>query len=172
MEVLGVNQEMSFREEVEKLDCKVIYIHLLEQIIGELDELNELERLVSICRGKITEERRASIHDVRSLFRELENNGSLKINNYEILKEILIQTEKRDLLEKVEELERQLQHSYEVALIISRTGGIRMSIEYLFLQMFSYPFYLFEYVITFLFQNYLENVIGFFIYFRRYRGGF
>ena len=84
------------------------YDNLLEQIIRVLDELNDLERLISICRGNITEGRRGSIHDVRSLFRELERNGSLGINcQKEILKEILIQTEKSDLLEKVNELQQQ-----------------------------------------------------------------
>ena len=83
------------------------YNNLLEQIIRVLDELNDLERLISICRGNITEGGRASIHDVRSLFRELNRNGSLGIDCYKILKQILIQTEKCDLLEKVNELEQQ-----------------------------------------------------------------
>ena len=79
---------------------------LLEQIIRVLDELNDLERLISICRGNIKEGRRASIHDVWSLFRELESNDCLGIDRLEVLKEILIQTEKNDLLEKVNEFER------------------------------------------------------------------
>ena len=100
-------EEWHFLKEVKFFECKrEKYNNLLEQIIRVLDELNDLERLISICRGNITEGRRASIHDVRSLFRELERNGYLGIDCLEILKEILIQMEKSDLLEKVNQLER------------------------------------------------------------------
>ena len=100
-------KEWHFLKEVKFFECKrEKYNNLLEQIIRVLDELNDLERLISICRGHITDGRRASIHDVRSLFRELERNGYLGIDCLEILKEILIQMEKSDLLEKVNQLER------------------------------------------------------------------
>ena len=48
------------------------YNALLEEIIRVLDELNDLERLVSVCRGKLSEESEGLIEDVRSLFKELE----------------------------------------------------------------------------------------------------
>ena len=100
-------EEWAFLEEVEKFACKrKEYNNLLEQIIRELDELNDLERLISICRGNITEERRGSIHDVRSLFKELESNDCLGIDDLAIVKEILTQTEKSDLLKEVEEFEQ------------------------------------------------------------------
>ena len=81
------------------------YIDLLEQTIRVLDELNDLERLMSICRGKITEASGASVHDARSLFQELENHNCLGIDCLDILKEILTQTEQNGLLKKLEELE-------------------------------------------------------------------
>ena len=94
-------------QKVEKFSCKrKEYNNLLEQIIRVLDEFNDLERLISICRGNITEGRRASIHDVRSLFKELESNDCLGIDCLEIVKEILTQTEKTDLLKEVEEFEQ------------------------------------------------------------------
>ena len=100
-------KEWAFLEKVEKFEQKrKKYNNLLEQIIRELDELNDLERLLSICRGNITEGRRASIHDVRSLFKELESNDCLGIECLEIVKEILTQTEKTDLLKEVEEFEQ------------------------------------------------------------------
>ena len=71
-------------------------------------ELNDLERLVSICRGKITVERQWNILDVRSLFKELESNEWLGIDCLDTLKEILAQTEKIDLLKEVEEFEQRL----------------------------------------------------------------
>lgn len=95
-------EEWSLLENVEKFETKRReYDGLLEQIIQALDELNDLERLVSICKGKIPHERQSSIHDVRSLFDELKNNSCLGVNHLSILKAILTQTEKRDLLEKV-----------------------------------------------------------------------
>lgn len=104
--VKGV-KEWAFLEEVEKFEYKrTDYINLLEQIIQDLDELNDLERVVSICRGKIVEERQGSIHDVRSLLKELERNGCLGIDSLGIMKEILMRTEKSDLLKKVEEFEQ------------------------------------------------------------------
>ena len=46
-------KEWAFLEEVEKFESKrKEYFDLLEQIIRALDELNDLERLVSICRGR------------------------------------------------------------------------------------------------------------------------
>ena len=105
-DVLGGFEEWSLLENVEKFETKIKEYHgLLEQIIQELDELNDVEQLVSFCKGKISEERQGNIRDVRSLFQELKNNSCLEINRLDILKEILRQTDKRDLLEKVKESE-------------------------------------------------------------------
>ena len=60
----GVN-EWDLFEEVEKFETKrEEYNNLLDQIIRVLDELNDLERLVSICRGKIAEERQVNFLNV------------------------------------------------------------------------------------------------------------
>ena len=100
-------EEWAFLEKVLKFERKrKEYNNLLKQIVRELDELNDLERLISICKGNITEERRASIHDVRSLFKELESKDCLEIDRLEIVKEILTQTEKTYLLKEVEEFEQ------------------------------------------------------------------
>ena len=81
------------------------YNSLLEEIIRVLDELNDLERLVSVCREKLSEESEGLIEDVRSLFKELENQNILGLDRLDILKEILTETEKKDLLKEVEKLE-------------------------------------------------------------------
>ena len=105
--ILECVEEWALLEKVEKFACKrKEYNNLLEHIIRILDELNDLEQLISICRGNITEGRRASIHDVRSLFKELESNDCLGIDCLEIVKEILTQTEKTHLLKEVEEFEQ------------------------------------------------------------------
>ena len=102
----GVNEWALF-DEVETFDTKrKEYNNLLEKIVRVLDELNELERLVSICGEKITEESQGKVQDVRSLFKELESNDWLGIDCLDILKEILTQTEKSDLLKEVEEFEQ------------------------------------------------------------------
>ena len=102
----GVNEWALF-DEVEKFETKrKEYNNLLEQTVRVLDELNDLERLVSICAEKITEERQGNVQDARSLFKELESNDWLGIDCLDILKEILTQTEKSDLLKKVEEFEQ------------------------------------------------------------------
>ena len=60
----GVNEWPLF-EEVEKFETKrEEYIDLLEQTIRVLDEPNDLERLVSICRGQIAEERQVNVLNV------------------------------------------------------------------------------------------------------------
>ena len=84
------------------------YNALLEEIIRVLDELNDLERLVSVCRGKLSEESEGLIENVRSLFKELENQNILGLDRLDILKDILTETEKKDLLRrnKEDEFER------------------------------------------------------------------
>ena len=102
----GVNEWALF-EEVERFETKrKEYNNLLEQIIRVLDELNDLERLVSICGGKIAEERQTNVLNVRSLFEELEENDWLGTDCLDTLKEILTLTEKSDLLKEVEKFEQ------------------------------------------------------------------
>ncbi|XP_022778230.1 uncharacterized protein LOC111319751, partial [Stylophora pistillata] len=69
------------------------YNTLLEEIIAVLDELNDLERLVSVCRRELSEESEGLIEDVRSLFKVLENQNILGLDRLDILKEILTETE-------------------------------------------------------------------------------
>ena len=56
--------------------------------------------------SNITEQRRASIHDVRSLFKELESQDPFPFTSLGFMKSILTRTEKTDLLKKVEEFEQ------------------------------------------------------------------
>ena len=67
--------EWSLFEKVKLFETKrKEYNGLLEKIILDLDEFDCLEQLVAICGDRIPEERHNSIQDVRSLFKELENN--------------------------------------------------------------------------------------------------
>lgn len=84
------------------------YKQLLEQISRTLDECNELEQLVSICRREnlIAHEREEHIVNVNGLFKELEEHNNLGIENLGILKSFATAVEKPDLCRLVEEFEQ------------------------------------------------------------------
>ena len=104
--ILKSFKEWSFFERVKEFERKrKKYNDLLERIIVALDELNELERLIGMCSGNISQESKGQIRDVRSLFKELENQNNLEYDRLDILKGILIEIEKNDLLREVEEFE-------------------------------------------------------------------
>ena len=99
-------KEWSFFGRVKEFERKrKKYNGLLEQIIVALDELNELERLIEMCRGNISQESEGQIRNVRSLFKELEKQNNLEYDRLDVLKGILIETEKNDLLRELEEFE-------------------------------------------------------------------
>ena len=104
-EILAALEEWDLHEKIVNFErTRKEYTELIERVIGELDELIDLERLMStVCRGKIPDERRGDVHDVRSLFQVLEVIGCLGINNLGILKEICIEMEKDELLREVED---------------------------------------------------------------------
>ena len=94
-------------QRVEKFENKRIeYKSLLEQCGRVLDECNQLERLISVCEGKISHDRREHITDVSTLFMELEKQNNLGIKRLEILKTMATVMEKPDLIEQVGEFEK------------------------------------------------------------------
>ena len=101
----GIRQWSLFGKVKKFESTRTEYNGLIEQIILVLDELNDMERLIAICRMHIAEANESNIQDVRSLFKELENNEYLGIGRLGLLKEILNKTEQGDLLRDVEEFE-------------------------------------------------------------------
>ena len=96
-------EDWALLEKVEKFECKrKEYKALLEKVISSLDALDDLERLIAICRGSVRE---GNIEDVRSLFRELENQENLEIDYLDVVKNILAETESNELLKELEEFE-------------------------------------------------------------------
>ena len=96
-------EDWALLEKVEKFECKrKEYKALLEKVISSLDALDDLERLIAICRGSVRE---GNIEDVRSLFRELENQDNLEIDYLDVVKNILAETESNELLKELEEFE-------------------------------------------------------------------
>ena len=101
----GIRQWSLFGKVKKFESTRTEYNGLIEQIILVLDELNDMERLIAICRMDIAEANESNIQDVRSLFKELENNECLGIDCLGLLKEILTKTEQGDLLKDVEGFE-------------------------------------------------------------------
>ena len=99
--------ESNLFEMVEKFENKrKEYKSLLEECVRVFHECGQLERLISVCEGKISHERRGHITDVSTLFTELEKQDNLGIERLEILKTMATEMEKPDLLQQVEEFDK------------------------------------------------------------------
>ena len=79
------------------------YISLLKECCRVLSDCSQLERLISVCKGKISPDREEHITDVWTLFTELEKQSNLDVKRLEILKAMATEMEKPDLLQQVEE---------------------------------------------------------------------
>mgnify|MGYP000226480814 CR=1 FL=1 len=84
------------------------YKELVARVINVLEELNDLERLMSIVARvrRIPEERRNDVHDVRSLVQVLEEMNFLGIDCLEILREILTELNDGELLSELTEFQK------------------------------------------------------------------
>ena len=121
-ELLKAVEKWPLLKHVKKFEIKrKEYNELLQQASQALDESNELERLILICTGKISVESEGNVHDVRTLFSELENQNNLGIGRLDILKEILRATNNEDLLKKLEGFERRRDEEDESE---SRRGNV------------------------------------------------
>ena len=70
---------------------EIEYNNLLFEISERLDQQNVLERLLFMCRGKLSpvSERQDSIQDTLSLFKELEDRNCLGVDRVQVLKDLL-----------------------------------------------------------------------------------
>ena len=84
------------------------YRQLLEKISRTFDKSNELQRLISICRGKylIARESEEDIVDVNALFTVLEQQNNLGIEDLTLLKTLANEMKKPDLCRLLEEFEK------------------------------------------------------------------
>ena len=100
-------EKLNLLQIVEKFENKrEEYKIFLEHCGRVLDECSQLERLISVCEGKISDDRQVHITDVSTLFMELEKQNNLGIKRLGILKTMATEMEKPDLLKQVEEFER------------------------------------------------------------------
>ena len=83
------------------------YKQFLEKISRALDESNELQRLILICKRQnlIAHDREEHIGNVNALFTELEKQNNLGIGNLNILKNLATEVEKPDLCRLVDEFD-------------------------------------------------------------------
>ena len=91
---------------------EVTYNDLLYRISKRLDEINALERVLFICRGKLAHPANTAIRDTRSLFENLEEGSFLGVDSLQVLKDILEAVSEWDLRKKIENFEH-LRTEYE-----------------------------------------------------------
>ena len=81
------------------------YNDLLFKVSQRLNELNVGRRLLVMCRGKVAPRSEENLHDVFSLFVELEEKKFLGPDRLDVLKDVLEGLEEWPLLENVEKFE-------------------------------------------------------------------
>ena len=108
-DILKAAEEWDLYEKVLKFESRRSeYKELLERVIDVLEELNDLERLMStVGRVKrIPEERKNDIQDVRSLVQVLEDMNCLGIDRFGVLKEIFTELNNDELLTELAEFQK------------------------------------------------------------------
>ena len=108
-DILKAVEEWDLHDKVVKFEStRREYKELLRRVIRVLEELNDLERLIStVCRvRRIPEERKNDVHDVQSLIQVLEDINFLGIDCLEILKEIFTELNNDELLKELEEFQK------------------------------------------------------------------
>ena len=100
--------EWSLFQKVRKFeDKRKEYKELLKQISRALDESNQLQRLISVCTARETlEENERNTQTARIFFEKLERRGLFEFGRLDFLKGILSETERRDLVKKVQDFEK------------------------------------------------------------------
>ena len=82
------------------------YNSLLFRISKRLDDINDLEHILFMCRGKLEHQADQDIHNTLSLLRKLEDSNFLGVDYLQLVKDILKAVEEWDLHEKVVKFER------------------------------------------------------------------
>ena len=95
------------------------YNQLLFEISQRLDQLNQHGQLLFMCRGCVAS-RPEDIPDALSLFRELEEQNNLAIDQVELLKELLKGVKEWSLFQKVKKFEDKRKEYKELLELISR----------------------------------------------------
>ena len=108
-DLLRAVKEWGLREEIDKFEStRREYKELVARVVSVLEELNDLERLMSIVARvrRLAEERRNDVHDVRSLIQVLEDINFIGIDCLEILREIFTELNNDELLTELVEFQK------------------------------------------------------------------
>ena len=79
---------------------------LLETIIPKLEELDNLEQLLSVCEDYISDDAKEEIKDVRALLKELQKKNRLGFTRLAVLRKILNETGQQELLDLLTDFEK------------------------------------------------------------------
>ena len=100
-------KEWSLVDEVDKFARqRKDFNALLETIIPKLEELDNLEQLLSLCENHISDDAKEEIKDVRALLEELQKKNRLGFTRLAVLRKILNETGQQELLDLLTEFEK------------------------------------------------------------------
>ncbi|XP_044172787.1 uncharacterized protein LOC122957005 [Acropora millepora] len=129
-DLLRAVKEWGLREEINKFEStRRQYKEFVARVVSVLEELNDLERLMSIVARvrRIPEERRNDVQDVRSLVQVLEEMNFLGIDCLEILREILTELNDDELLSELIEFQKRRIEEETYEMRKARTGAVLSS---------------------------------------------
>lgn len=107
-ELLKEMNEWAVIDEVNTFEMKrQRYVSLRDKIVLKLEELNDLNRLIALSKPPLTEAIVNTIDSVRALFKEFESRNRLGPSCFRIVRKILSDTRKEDLLKEVEDFEKE-----------------------------------------------------------------
>ena len=100
-------KEWSLVDEIDKFATqRKDFNALLETIIPKLEELDNLEQLLSVCEDYISDDAKEEIKDVRALLKELQKKNRLGSTRLEVLRKISNETGQQELLDLLTEFEK------------------------------------------------------------------
>ena len=100
-------KEWSLVDEVDKFARqRKDFNALLETIIPKLEELDNLEQLLSLCEDHISDDAKEEIKDVRALLKELQKKNRLGFTRLAVLRKVLNETGQQELLDLLTEFEK------------------------------------------------------------------
>ena len=100
-------KEWSLVDEVDKFARqRKDFNALLETIIPKLEELDNLEQLLSVCEDYISDDAKEEIKDVRALLKELQKKNRLGSTRLEVLRKISNETGQQELVDLLTEFEK------------------------------------------------------------------
>ena len=111
---------------------RIEYNDLLFEVSQQLDQLNELERLLFLCRDDVDPAAGVeNFQDARSLFIKLEELNKLRIDRLEVVKGLLKRVREWSLFGKVKKFETKRKHYNNLLEHISRAIDERNHLEQL-----------------------------------------